>query len=152
MTPQNSPAHLRVDGISKSFPDRRVLTDVSLTVSAGEVVGLIGENGSGKTTLLKIIAGLLDADSGTVYAEGAGFTPTLGLLHQEPPFSPDATVLEALEDAVQPSRAAEHELSEAATDLANHPASSRPKTATPTLYMRPNASTSGPSTLGFPRP
>lgn len=120
MTPQNSPAHLRVDGISKSFPDRRVLTDVSLTVSAGEVVGLIGENGSGKSTLLKIIAGLLEADSGAVSAEGAGFTPTLGLLHQEPPFSPDATVLEALEDAVQPSRAAEHELSEAATDLANH--------------------------------
>ena len=125
MTPQNSPAHLRVDGISRSFPDRRVLTDVSLTVSAGEVVGLIGENGSGKSTLLKIIAGLLEADSGAVSAEGAGFTPTLGLLHQEPPFSPDATVLEALEDAVQPSRAAEHELSKAATDLANHPASSQ---------------------------
>ena len=71
MTPQNSRTHLRVDGISKSFPDRRVLTDVSLTVSAGEVVGLIGENGSGKSTLLRIIAGLLEAPTaGEVFIAG----------------------------------------------------------------------------------
>ncbi len=124
MTPLNSPTHLRADGISKSYPDRRVLTNISLTVSAGEVVGLIGENGSGKTSLLKVVAGLLEADSGTVTAEGRGFTPTIGLLHQEPPFSPDASIHAALEDAVRFSRAAELELSEAATDLAIHPESS----------------------------
>nr|WP_164996694.1 ATP-binding cassette domain-containing protein [Actinomyces minihominis] len=58
-------SHLHVDGLSKSYPDRRVLTDISFTVTPGEVVGLIGENGSGKTTLLKIIAGLVEADAGS---------------------------------------------------------------------------------------
>ncbi|MGB5935279.1 MAG: ATP-binding cassette domain-containing protein, partial [Ornithinimicrobium sp.] len=44
-------AHLRVDGVSKSFGDRRVLSDVSFAVATGEPAGLIGENGSGKSTL-----------------------------------------------------------------------------------------------------
>lgn len=44
----SSGTHIRVEGISKSFLDRRVLTDVSLTVSACERACLVGENGSGK--------------------------------------------------------------------------------------------------------
>lgn len=75
MSFQLSPTHIRFDGISKSFPDRRVLTDISLTASAGEVIGVIGENGSGKSTLLRIAAGLLPADSGTVTVDGTPVTP-----------------------------------------------------------------------------
>lgn len=77
-------AHLRVDGLSASFPDRRVLTDVSFTVSSGEIAALIGENGSGKSTLLRIAAGLDEPDTGSVSAPG-----TVGLFHQEPPFRLD---------------------------------------------------------------
>ena len=47
MTPLTSPTHLRADGISKSYPDRRVLTNISLTVSAGEVVGLMALHNMG---------------------------------------------------------------------------------------------------------
>ena len=75
-------AHLRADGISLSYGARRVLTDVSLTVSAGERAGLIGENGSGKSTLLRILAGLQEPDVGTVRATApGGRVPRIGLLH-----------------------------------------------------------------------
>ena len=60
------PAHLRLDGIGVTHPGRRVLTDVSLTVAAGERTGLIGENGAGKTTLLRCLAGELELDRGQV--------------------------------------------------------------------------------------
>lgn len=92
--------HLRLDGISKSFPDRRVLTDVSVTVSAGEIACLIGENGSGKSTLLRIAAGLESPDAGRVTAPGS-----VGLFHQEPPFGLDLTLAEVLDDATEPVRA-----------------------------------------------
>jgi len=50
--------------ISKSFGIRKLFANISLAVSEKERIGLIGPNGSGKSTLLKIMAGLLDADSG----------------------------------------------------------------------------------------
>ncbi|SDB93020.1 macrolide transport system ATP-binding/permease protein [Raineyella antarctica] len=95
----SGPDHLRVDGLSRSFPDRRVLTDVSFTVSSGERACLIGENGSGKSTLLRIVAGLDEPDAGTVSAPGR-----VGLFHQQPPFALDHTVAEALDDATAPLR------------------------------------------------
>ena len=80
-------AHLRLDGISIAFAGRRVLTDVSFTVPAGDRTGLIGENGTGKTTLLRIIAGLTRPDTGNVSVTApGGRAPRIGLLHQEPPF------------------------------------------------------------------
>ena len=93
-------AHLRLDGVSRSFPDRRVLTDVSLVVAVDEIACLIGENGSGKSTLLRIAAGLDAADAGSVSLPG-----TVGLYHQEPPFPATWTVSEVLSDAVAPVRA-----------------------------------------------
>lgn len=111
--------HLRVDGISRSFAARRVLSDISFTVSGGERTGLIGENGSGKSTLLRIIAGLDSPDAGTVSAVlPGGGTARIGLLHQEPPFDADASVTEALEAAVAPVRAAAVALERAADALA----------------------------------
>lgn len=125
-TPQTSSplsgAHLRVDGLSVSFPDRRVLTDVSFTVSAGERAGLIGENGSGKSTLLRAAAGLLRPTSGTIKAYVPGVDdPQIGLLHQRPPFTPEETVGDALERAVAPARIAAQGVTDLGTLVASNP-------------------------------
>ena len=57
-------------GISKSFGGMHALTNVSLTVSPGEVVALLGENGAGKSTLVKVLSGVLEPDNGHVRSEG----------------------------------------------------------------------------------
>lgn len=57
---------LHLSHISKSFGDRQILDDISLTLHKGELVSLLGISGSGKTTLFNIISGLLPPDSGQV--------------------------------------------------------------------------------------
>jgi ATPase subunit of ABC transporter with duplicated ATPase domains len=57
---------LAVEGVSKSYGEKSVLRDVSLSVRRGEKIAIIGANGLGKSTLLKIIVGALAADGGTV--------------------------------------------------------------------------------------
>ncbi len=61
------PALIRCERVTKRFGRKRVLRDVSLTVSAGEVVALLGANGAGKTTLLRIVAGLDRPKQGEVW-------------------------------------------------------------------------------------
>ncbi|MFI0242513.1 ATP-binding cassette domain-containing protein [Streptomyces sp. NPDC016845] len=61
------PALLRIASISKHFRGLRALDEVSLTVDAGEIRGIVGPNGSGKTTLFNVISGFYRATSGTVH-------------------------------------------------------------------------------------
>ena len=61
---------LELAGISKHFGAIQALTDVSLALRAGEVVGLMGDNGAGKSTLVKIIAGNYPQSAGTITLEG----------------------------------------------------------------------------------
>src|SRR5487761_1693248 len=56
--------------LTKSFKGRKVVDDVSLRISQGEVVGLLGPNGAGKTTTFYIIVGLASADTGEVLLNG----------------------------------------------------------------------------------
>lgn len=56
--------------VAKRFGRARALDRVSLSIAAGEVVGLVGPNGAGKSTALRIMAGFLDADAGTVRVAG----------------------------------------------------------------------------------
>ncbi|HEY9293921.1 MAG TPA: ATP-binding cassette domain-containing protein [Microlunatus sp.] len=67
--PEQEPV-LELTGIHKRFGAVQALTDVNLTVHAGEVVGLVGDNGAGKSTLIKIIAGVHGADSGRILVRG----------------------------------------------------------------------------------
>jgi len=67
---------LQARGICKTYGGRRILDDVSLSVSPGEAVAIIGENGAGKSTLMRICAGLIPPDSGEVSVSGrVGYCP-----------------------------------------------------------------------------
>lgn len=61
------PQVLRIANFAKSYRREKVIADVTFSVTAGEVLGLVGANGAGKTTLLETVAGLLAADSGAVF-------------------------------------------------------------------------------------
>lgn len=82
---------LEATGVEKAFrrgwwPARRVvpvLRGVQLTLSQGEVVGLVGENGSGKSTLMKILVGALTPDAGTVTHVGRlGYCPQTPVVYE----------------------------------------------------------------------
>lgn len=62
--------------ISKSYGSNRFsLNNANLTITSGEITGVVGENGNGKTTLLRIMAGELDTDSGELFAFGKAILP-----------------------------------------------------------------------------
>lgn len=66
--------YLDVWGVSKSFKGTRVMSGINFRVERGELVSLLGPSGCGKSTLLRIIAGLLEADEGSVVLDGRDIT------------------------------------------------------------------------------
>ena len=61
---------LRVEGIEKSFPGVKALSNISFAVRKGTVHALCGDNGAGKSTLMKVLTGLYKADAGQIYIDG----------------------------------------------------------------------------------
>jgi ABC-2 type transport system ATP-binding protein len=59
-----------VDHISKSFGEKKALSDVSFRVPAGQICGLLGPNGAGKTTLFRLLMGILKATEGRILVDG----------------------------------------------------------------------------------
>ena len=74
MTREESSPILEAQQLNKSYRGRKVVNNVSLTISSGEVVGLLGPNGAGKTTTFYMIFGLTDPESGSVYLDGNDIT------------------------------------------------------------------------------
>ncbi len=78
--------------ISKSYQQKQVLIDVSLSLPPGEIICLLGASGGGKSTLLRIVAGLIKPDGGTVNISAS----QCAVVFQEPRLLPWLTVAENL--------------------------------------------------------
>ena len=101
---------LAVISIAKSYDKRVVLSDVSLSVGKGEVVGLLGPNGAGKTTCFYSIMGLVKPDAGRIMLDGADITALpmyrrsilgLGYLPQETSIFRGMTVAQNIEAVLE---------------------------------------------------
>ena len=84
---------LAIEEVSKSYSERKLINKVSLGISDGDKIGLIGVNGTGKSTFLKIIAGFEVPDEGRIIK---GSMVNIEYLSQNPEFDSEATVLEQI--------------------------------------------------------
>ncbi|MGW7086864.1 ABC-F family ATP-binding cassette domain-containing protein [Streptomyces sp. NPDC054871] len=106
-------AHVRAQSLTVTRGSRRVLNDLSVTLSARSRVAVVGENGRGKTTLLHVLAGLITPDEGTVHRAG-----TIGLARQELSVGDGETVGTLTSQALAASLAALAALDEATLAMA----------------------------------
>ncbi|MEO7131435.1 MAG: ABC transporter ATP-binding protein [Dermatophilaceae bacterium] len=94
---------LLVTDLCRSFGDLKAVDGVSFRVGRGETYGLLGPNGAGKTTAISMVAGLIEADAGTVTVQGDRMGPArvepkrhIGLVPQELAIYPELTARENL--------------------------------------------------------
>lgn len=94
---------IRLENISKRFGSIQAVDDVSVVISPGTVTAVVGENGAGKSTLVKILAGVVELDSGHIYRGDRSLSITsarvaalqgIGMVFQEMALVPDLTVWE----------------------------------------------------------
>lgn len=90
---------LVVDSVTKEYPGRTAVSDVSFAVRKGSIHGFLGPNGAGKSTTMRMIAGLLPVSSGSIQLMGHEVVPSslalknqIGLLPENPPLYLDMTV------------------------------------------------------------
>lgn len=83
---------LNIEHVSRTYPNGvHALSDVNLTIGAGEIVAIVGGSGCGKSTLLRLIAGLDDSTSGAIKVDDihiAAPHPDVGIIFQEPRLLP----------------------------------------------------------------
>ena len=80
---------LRIEQLSKRFGHHQAVDNISLTLQAGEIYGFLGPNGAGKTTTIKMIAGLLQPDSGAIFINGSDLAAEPALCKQQTGYVPD---------------------------------------------------------------
>ena len=103
--PETAGALLAIEGVGKRFGALAALDDVSLSISAGEIHGLLGENGAGKSTLCNIVFGVHRGDAGEMRLAGASYRPAgpaealragVAMVHQHFSLVPDFSVVDNL--------------------------------------------------------
>src|SRR6056297_4074479 len=67
-------ALLQANHLAKSYKQKQVVVDVSLSIESGQIVGLLGPNGAGKTTCFYMIIGIIPADRGVITVDGEDIT------------------------------------------------------------------------------
>jgi len=111
--PAAAPPRFAMRGIRKAFGATVALGGVDLSVSAGEICGLIGQNGAGKSTLMSILAGAQPPDAGEMSIDGAPFAPAspidarragVAMIYQELSLAPHLSVMENILMGVEPTR------------------------------------------------
>ena len=104
---------LEMRGICKRFGATVALADVSINVSGGEVLALVGENGAGKSTLMKVLSGAVKADAGQMWLNGAAYRPGnplaarqagVTMIYQELSLAPHLSVQENIMLGMEPAR------------------------------------------------
>src|SRR5581483_595401 len=106
---------LSVSQLGKSFGADRIFANVSFKIDEHDRIGLVGPNGAGKSTLLNILAGLEEAEEGTL---ARARHVRVGYLTQHVDFQPENTLREEMLTVFDHVRAWERELGELATRLA----------------------------------
>ncbi len=95
--------YLSIRNITKKFGGITVLDDISIQIGKGELVCVLGPSGCGKSTLLRIVAGLEQADNGTVFVDGQDYTSfppsrrNMGIVFQSYALFPNMTVRQNIE-------------------------------------------------------
>ena len=90
---------IEVSGLTKTYGNKRGITDISFTINEGEIVGFLGPNGAGKSTTMNVITGYLSATAGAAKVAGIDILENpleakkhIGYLPQDPPLYLDMTV------------------------------------------------------------
>ncbi|MGD2070026.1 MAG: LPS export ABC transporter ATP-binding protein [Gemmatimonadota bacterium] len=103
VAPSSGGSRLRAEGLTKIYRKRRVVNEVDIEVTQGEIVGLLGPNGAGKTTTFYMVVGLISPNEGRVFLDDRELTTTpmykrarlgIGYLAQEPSIFRKLTVEE----------------------------------------------------------
>ena len=104
---------LAIESLSKSFGSNQALSGVDLSAQAGEVLAVIGENGAGKSTLMRLLAGVLQPDSGSMRIAGTDYCPRnpaaamqagVAFVPQESELAPHLSVAENILLGREPTR------------------------------------------------
>lgn len=99
---------IEVSNLTKIYPNRRGVKNISFNVAKGELLGLLGPNGAGKTTIMRMITGYLYPNQGTIKVGGRdlfedplGVRQQIGYLPEIPPIYPEMTVFGYLKFAAR---------------------------------------------------